>query len=266
MHRTGEQAPAPSRIAAAARACLGGLGDLLLPAVCAACGADQPAAEGLCEACSRELLSLAALPYCPRCGTTLGPNIPADADGCQACPDPLPRFASVCRIGPYAGPLRHLVRELKYRRRHAARGHLTALLAERVKAACDGAPADVVVPVPMHWLRRLWRGFDHAGAIAAGLAGALRLPVGHELVRVRNTPPQVHLPRSRRLANVRGAFAVRSRAAVRGAAVLLVDDVTTVGATANEAARALLDAGADRVTLAVLAKSEAPTAYGEHFR
>ena len=84
--------------------------------------------------------------------------------------------------------------------------------------------------------------------------------MAHELVRVRNTPPQVRMPASRRAANVRGAFAVR-RGALEGTSVLLVDDVTTTGATANEAARACLNAGAQRVGLAVLAKAEAPTAY-----
>ena len=113
----------------------------------------------------------------------------------------------------------------------------------------------------MHWLRRLGRGFDHARAIAAGLARELRLPLGRELVRVRNTLPQVHLPVSRRSANVRGAFAVRRGADVDGAGVLLVDDVTTTGATVNEAARVLLAAGAREVVVAVLAKAEPPAAY-----
>jgi ComF family protein len=144
---------------------------------------------------------------------------------------------------------------------------MTHLLAERIRAAAgDGQdaetrPPDVVLAIPMHWLRRLGRGFDHARAIAAGLARELDLPLGCELVRIRNTPPQVHLSRTRRLQNVRGAFAVRSPAAIVGANVLLVDDVTTTGATADEATRVLLAAGAHSVTLAVLAKAEPPTAY-----
>ena len=135
------------------------------------------------------------------------------------------------------------------------------MLAGRDDRSNPQARFDVVLPIPMHWLRRLGRGFDHARAIAAGLARELSLPLGRELVRIRNTPPQVNLSRTRRMENVRGAFAVRDRVAIAGAQVLLVDDVTTTGATASEAARALLDADAAGVTLAVLAKAEPPTAY-----
>ncbi|MGB2823457.1 MAG: double zinc ribbon domain-containing protein, partial [Phycisphaerae bacterium] len=58
-------------------ACLAGAADLLLPDVCASCAAEEVAAEGLCVQCNLELLSLVGLPFCPRCGGTLGPNVPA---------------------------------------------------------------------------------------------------------------------------------------------------------------------------------------------
>ena len=83
---------------------------------------------------------------------------------------------------------------------------------------------------------------------------------------MRPTPPQVHLPRSRRVENVRGAFAARSPAALEGANVLLVDDVTTTGATVAEATRTLREARTHHVAVAVLAKAEPPTAYAEHLR
>ncbi|HUS90909.1 MAG TPA: ComF family protein [Phycisphaerae bacterium] len=256
----------PARaISQTAATCLHGMLDLLLPDVCGACGAERVAADGLCEACNRQLLSLVALSACPRCGQTLGPNIPARENGCGACPETLPRFERVYRLGPYTGPLRLAVRGLKYHRLLRLRGRLSRLLAERILADGPDCALDAVVPVPMHWRRRLSRGFDHARSIAAGVARELGVPLGGEIVRVRNTPPQIHLPRTKRIENVHGAFDVRSPATVRGAAVLLVDDVTTTGATANEAARTLLRAGARRVRLAVLAKSEPPIAYAHAF-
>lgn len=251
----------------AAAALADGLVDLVLPAVCCACGCHDELDGGLCRACRLHLLSLIALASCPRCGGTLGPNIPPREDGCGQCRTALPRFGLAFRLGPYAGPLRAAIRGLKYRGRLGLRRRMVSMLAERIQAgsAADGVNArpgyDVVQPVPMHWLRRLGRGFDHALAIAAPLAGRLGVPLGCELVRVRNTPPQVRLSRTRRIENVQGAFAARDPAALAGAAVLLVDDVTTTGATANEAARVLLRAGAASVTLAVLAKSEPPRAY-----
>ncbi len=124
---------------------------------------------------------------------------------------------------------------------------------------------DVVVPAAMHWIRKLLRGGDHAALLVEELGKALNLPISFELIRVRNTPPQVHLSRARRIDNVRGAFVAKSKTSVNGARVLLVDDVTTTGATASECARTLFSAGASRVSLAVIAKSEKPAAYTQHW-
>ena len=246
--------------------CLAGMADLLLPDVCGACGAAPVAAEGLCPPCNLELLSLVAMPFCPRCGHTLGPNVPADEDGCGGCPPTLGHFDRVFRLGPYTACLRRAIRDMKYHRRQRLRRRLTDLLAHRIATDWPGEDFDAVVTVPMHWLRRLQRGFDHARSIASRLAAALALPLGNDLIRIRNTPPQTHLPRSRRIENVRGAFALRSADTVRGASLLLVDDVTTTGATVDEATRILLKAGAHHVAVAVFAKAEAPTAYAAHLQ
>jgi len=248
----------------------GGTADLLLPEVCAACEANDAAADALCEGCGKALLSLVALPYCPRCGATTGPNVPARDDGCPACPATLPRYARTVRMGPYAEPLRSLIRELKYRRCETMCRRLGRLLGQAVATACmadsraDAAePPHVVLSIPMHWRRRLARGSDHARLLARAVAAEIDLPLGDELIRVRHTPPQTHFSRTQRMANVRDAFSVRRAGGLAGINVLLVDDVTTTGATANEAARTLLAAGVNRVVLAVVAKAEPPTAYAE---
>lgn len=245
--------------------CVAGAADLALPGICAGCRADVVSESGLCTECNVRLLSLVSLPYCPRCGATIGPNLPVRAEGCPQCPDPLPRFRRVVRLGPYTGPLRAAVRELKYRRDETLLRRLGELLAEGLSGAGLQTAPDMVLPVAMHWRRRIARGTDHARALARAIARPLELPVGGELVRVRLTLPQVNLPRTRRIENVRGAFAARPAEAVAGANVLLVDDVTTTGATANAAARALLDAGAAAVALVVIAKAEPPRAYAEHW-
>lgn len=248
----------------ALRTGLNALLDLVLPTTCSACAAADVSAGGLCEACNVRLLSLAALHYCPRCGATIGPNIPVRADGCRACPTPLPRFASVTRLGPYTAPLRRVVQALKYHRVETMCARLGEMLATALDARHGAEQFDMVLPVPMHWRRRLVRGCDHARALARAVGRHLDLPVGAELARIRHTPPQVHLPRTRRLANIHGAFAVTRPGDIEGARILLVDDVTTTGATANEAARTALRAGASTVHLAVVAKAEPPRAYSEH--
>jgi ComF family protein len=252
----------------AIRTALNGLWDLILPGVCAACQANLDTHDSLCDACNLELLQRVSADYCPRCGTTLGPNIPVYDDGCRWCPNPLPRFDRVVRLGAYEPPLSSAIKELKFHRRGELSERLVRLLAEAVRAACtepgrDELPLDLVIPVPMHWRRRLARGMDHTTFLADQLAARLDVPLGEELIRLRNTPPQLGLPKSRRLTNVRGAFGVRNAAAVRGARILLLDDVATTGATADESARTLLRTGALRVTLAILAKAQPPQAYAE---
>jgi ComF family protein len=242
-----------------------GLMDLVMPDVCPGCGGDIPQSLGLCPACSRKLLEMVSLPYCPRCGASVPPSAGPRADGCFACPTVLPHFAQVIRLGPYADPLRPIVRRLKYHRL-GTRCPLGPMLAQAVRAHLttgedDALPLDLVLSVPMHWRRRLARGLDHARLLARWVARPLGLSVGHELYRTRLTPEQVRLSRTRRRQNVRDSFGLSDPRAVQGARILLVDDVTTTGATADEAARTLLAGGANRVTLAVIAKAEPPAAY-----
>ena len=105
------------------------------------------------------------------------------------------------------------------------------------------AGADLVVPVPLHRSRKRARGFNQAAEIARHLT----VPVAHVLERVRPTASQTDLPAAARHRNVRGAFAVTVPDRVLGATVVLIDDVSTTGATLDACAGALLDAGAREV-------------------
>lgn len=244
-----------------ARESLWSLLELLLPRRCAGCGAYDHRARPLCEACSTALLALVAEEHCPRCGSSLGEGLTPADDGCRRCPTPMPRFERLVRLGRYEGPLAETVRGMKFHNVLHTVGWLARMLAQRIRATPPLADLAVVQAVPLYWTRRLRRGYNQAERIAAAVARELDLPLARELVRVRNTPPQVHLPRSRRLQNVRGAFRADGPRRIVGRHVLLIDDVTTTGATAGEAARALLDAGAARVSLAVLAKADPPAAF-----
>lgn len=103
--------------------------------------------------------------------------------------------------------------------------------------------ADCVVPVPLHRSRRWARGFNQAAEIARHLP----VRVLHALKRVRATASQTELPAAERHANVQNAFRLRRRANVTGLVVVVVDDVSTTGATLNACARVLLDEGAREV-------------------
>ncbi len=115
-----------------------------------------------------------------------------------------------------------------------------------------------VVPVPLHRWRRLERGYDQAALLAKALADELGLAQVRALARTRATAPQGAPGAVSRAANVRGVFALqsaRTARAVRGAQIVLVDDVLTSGATATACARVLRRAGARRVVVACLARA-----------
>ena len=247
-----------------AHTCMQGLLELVLPGVCPACQAVAAEDGWLCPQCQADLLALVARTYCPRCGCSLPLGSQPRPDGCSACPATLPHYAQMVRLGPYSGPLRRIIRQIKYRSHDAAARRLGSLLATALTNQLQGiAAVDLVLPIPAHWRRRLARSYDHSRAIAKAMARHLDVPMGNELIRTRHTPPQAHLPRTRRLENVRNAFKVTSPATIAGATIALVDDVSTTGATAEEAARTLLKAGALRVIVAVIAKADPPKAYAK---
>jgi ComF family protein len=118
------------------------------------------------------------------------------------------------------------------------------------------APPACVVPVPLHPARLRRRGFNPAASLARDFARACGAPLCHALARVRDTPSQTGLGRAGRRRNVRGAFRLRRPCA---ASVWLVDDVVTTGATLEECARVLRDAGAARVVALCAARTRATT-------
>jgi ComF family protein len=153
----------------------------------------------------------------------------------------------------YESPLDAVILALKFRRLDYLGRHL----AQELAAAFGGElhAADLVVPVPLHWTRRVARGFDQAERIAVPLAARLGLPVAGALRRRRATGAQARLGRAARLTNLTGAFRVDRARSVAGRRVLLVDDVATTGATLEAAAGALRAAGAAEVLAVTAART-----------
>jgi ComF family protein len=145
-------------------------------------------------------------------------------------------------VGLYDGSLRNIIHAFKYDGRRSLARPLAMRMREGGEAVLIGA--DFAVPVPLHFRRRIERGFNQA----ADLAAHIGIPWIGALKRVRATAMQAGLPASRRHANVRNAFAASRRAPMlRDAVVLLIDDVCTTGATLEACARVLKTAGAREV-------------------
>lgn len=248
---SGRGAEAIQRASVHARRALGLGLDLVFPPNCLACqvAIDSPAPLPLCTGCTELLVDRRS--YCPRCGAA-GPT-----GDCPRCARTRFRFDGVIRLGPYQGPLRDAVLRGKRPQDRGLMAVLGHLLADIAGPRLDAWAVDVVVPVPMHWLRRAWRGASSPESIGQPLARRSCAPLRPELLaRRRRTRPQASLSPNQRRRNVRGAFRVRPHRDLPGACVLLVDDILTTGATMNEAARTLLAAGAARVYAAVLARAD----------
>ncbi len=230
-----------------------GLLQLVLPGLCHACGTSLPVGQGaFCAAC-RTALTTDPHTTCPRCAGTVGPYTHLE-NGCPACRTSSFHFESVLRLGPYEGLLRDAILYMKHSSGEGLAERLGELWAEHASARLEAVGAGVVLPVPLHWRRRWGRGYNQSETLARALAARLHVPCQPRgLRRIRHTPKQTHQTPAARSANVQGAFRARGRFAHQ--TVLLVDDVLTTGSTASEAARALRDAGAARVVVAVLARS-----------
>jgi ComF family protein len=244
------------RLTALGRDLLMGAGHLIYPGCCLLCGqplaAEQP---HFCSVCHHELF-LDPHEICPRCAGTIGPFAVVEGR-CHACREESFAFERVLRLGRYEGLLREVILRLKNQMGEGLGELLGECWAREAAARFASLHFDVLVPVPLHWLRRWQRGYNQSDALCRGLATTLRVPYHPSwLWRVRHTPRQASQTPAQRKTNVRGAFRLRSGVPIKGRAVLLVDDVMTTGATASEAARALRAGGAARVVVAVLARAQ----------
>lgn len=214
--------------------------DLLLPERCAACGTGE---RIVCAACLAGLRPLRE-PLCLRCGAPTAWPV----ERCAECSGRRLAFSWARAAVAYEGPARTLVAAWKERGRRRLGRTLAGLLVEVV-----ARPAvDVVTFVPADPARGLWRGQNPSEALARLAAREWDLPVEALLVRTRTVPPQRGLTRSERRRNVRGAFAPATRVP---AAVALIDDVYTTGATVGAAATELRRAGARDVFVATFARA-----------
>jgi ComF family protein len=176
------------------------------------------------------------------------------APACRGCSGILPLVSRARAIGAYDEALRAIVHALKYDARRSLARPLAAMMRARGADVLEGAAC--VVPVPLHPSRRRERGFNQA----RDLARHLGLPVVEALARVRRTPPQTELSAAERRKNLDGAFATTRHAReLAGAIVVLVDDVSTTGATLDACAYTLRNAEVKEVRALTAARVVAGT-------
>ena len=225
------------------------LASVVWPPACMTCGTDVSDPHGLCVGCWRDL-RLTGSAQCTRCARPMPEGYGGDGQ-CEECADQ--RFAwRVARAATlYGGSSRQLVLSLK----HGDRPEIARPMAVWMRRA--GADvlsrADLAVPVPLHWTRRVKRRMNQSAELARRIAAAQEIAHGPGLLRrTRATETQHGKNIAQRHSNVAGAF--RASGSVQGRRIVLIDDVMTTGATLNAAARALRSAGATSVDVLVFAR------------
>lgn len=150
-----------------------------------------------------------------------------------------------------------LITKFKFQSVSDIRYPLTDMLIEHLTLVKFRMPPKcVMTAVPLHKQREIKRGFNQAELIAREVAGHFQIPYREKILkRTRNTDPQTEMENyNRRMQNVKESFVCNNQKNIAGKRVIIVDDVTTTGATLNECAKALKSAGARSVTAFVVAR------------
>lgn len=226
-----------------------------LPQDCLLC-AGVSRAGVVCAGCQADL-PVAPQPACPQCAlaTPLGAV-------CGRCLTHKPHYDATIAAFAYEAPADDLVQRLKYRNGIILAPLLAKKIAHQVAQRCrdmpEEPPPDCLLAMPLHPLRLRERGYNQSLLLAQSLRQALHLPLWDGIVeRTTHTPPQAELPWKERARNIKGAFRTTGfvEARLAGRHVAVVDDVMTTGATLNELAKVLKEAGVARVTNYVVART-----------
>jgi ComF family protein len=228
---------------------------MLFPPSCLVCDRliDEEVDQTLiCGACRAQLSD--QKPACRRCARPL-PELANPTELCTVCLKSRFRFDRAVALGVYGDRLRDVVIRMKQTRDEPLALAMGRLLAEKCQEMPVARDISLIVPVPMHWQRRIWGGSNAPELLSETLAGQLGKPLATRLLACRRkTSKQGTLLRTERRKNVRRAYRVTKGYDIRRAHLLLVDDVMTTGATLNEVARTLRRAGAEQISVAVAAR------------
>lgn len=233
---------------------LGRLSDVLFPPLCLSCNAPVAEHHSLCGGCFGKISFLTGN-CCAQCAIPLHFNMGVGSK-CGACLKSPPYFDSTTAICRYETTSSKLVTGIKYSDRLHLIKSIAGMMAD--KAQPDIATTDLIIPVPLHFIRQWRRMSNQSALLASEIARKTKKPWRSDVIkRTHHTPPQASLTRKRRHTNVAKAFAIEDKKHkfIAGRNIMLVDDVMTTGATLNACAKALKDAGAAKVQVLVFART-----------
>jgi ComF family protein len=231
-----------------------GFFNLLFPDECRLC--EQPLRNisriPVCRSCLSLPKPLEAEFSCKACGTPFENAFPLDEhDLCTVCRQSRANLDATYSFGSYEGPLRQLIHLYKYGKVESLAGPLCKLLVRTIPV---DRQFDIVIAMPMHWRKRLERGFNQAELLAKPIAKLYGLRLSSDLLQKRYGKAQASLSAKERHENLKDSFRVAHAQRIAGKRILLVDDVITTGATLRAASAALKAAGARHVSALTLAR------------
>lgn len=152
------------------------------------------------------------------------------------------------------GKVQHLIHQLKYKKREDVGIYLGVLYGNELKICSPYNEVDLIIPVPLHPLKKRKRGYNQSEVFAKGLSQSMNIPVNtNSLARKNNNASQTKYSRYNRWENIKELFFVPPINSIQNKNILLVDDVITTGATLEACASALLNNGASSVCIATIA-------------
>lgn len=219
--------------------------------VCVGCGAELPQSVrgGLCSECLSRSIALGS-DICAKCGRIVA----NEADYCDTCINRDRHFEKARSCFVYDGVPKKLIYGLKF----GGKRYLAPFLAESMtdRYLDENYDCDCVIAVPLSEKRKKKRGYNQSELLAEEISGQLKLPLlTGALEKIRDNKAQAKLRVNEREENVRGAYEVKDKAAVKGKRILVVDDVITTGATASEVAHMLYKAKARSVKVLTYAST-----------
>jgi ComF family protein len=216
----------------------------------------------LCSACSTDFVP-AESPFCCICGIRFKSRI-GDDHVCGECIKSPKKFRMARAVGVYEGTLMKTIQRLKYKGKiQLARPLGMLLFFAFIKYWNNKNRIDLIVPVPLHIKRFRKRGFNQAYLLIRewfSYADAFNVKLSYlkiernVLIKNKQTEPQTGLDRKQRRANIKNAFSIGNSSKITGKSILLIDDVYTTGATADECAKVLINEGAKSVDVLTLAR------------
>lgn len=215
--------------------------DFIYPRRCHICGGNLlPGQRFICEGCLQDI---------PRSGYHRRHMNPLEERFAGLFP-----FERATGLFLYSAgsPLSILIQDMKYRRFPSIGDMLGERAGIELYSTGFFSGIDLILPVPMHFIKRMRRGYNQTDHIASGISKATGIPVSHTLTAIRGHRTQTALTREERLENTAGLFRVKQPQEVTGRHILLVDDICTTGSTIISAAKAIWEAHPSALSILTL--------------